>query len=63
MVVSNKQQSEGGQWQNLYPRREIMVLGMGLKGEELMNKGCCARLEYAVSNKVYDLKATISIIR
>jgi hypothetical protein len=22
------------EWQNLYPRREIMVLGMGLEGEE-----------------------------
>jgi hypothetical protein len=31
------------EWQNLYSRREIMVLGMGLKGEELINKGCCAR--------------------
>ncbi len=33
------------EWQNLYPRREIMVLGLGLKGEEPINKGCCVRFE------------------
>ena len=28
--------------QNLYPRREIMVLGLGLKGEEHISKNSVA---------------------
>jgi hypothetical protein len=36
-LIINREQGAIGlltEWQNLYPRREIMVLGMGLKGED-----------------------------
>ncbi len=39
-VVSNKQQSAERQWQNLYPRKEIMVLGMGLEMAYRSIAGC-----------------------
>ena len=37
---------KGREWQNLYPRREIMVLGMGLKGEGWISKNRSENIKY-----------------
>jgi hypothetical protein len=53
MIIIGEQGAIGTltEWQNLYPGIEIMVLGMGLKGEAIINRGS------GLNNNEYDNKA------
>jgi hypothetical protein len=41
------------EWQNLYPRREIMVLGMGLKGEAKAKLNIGALFKWGVKYGIF----------